>query len=88
MVVRKHYLVKGSVQGVGFRFRAVRYAGRLGITGYVRNLPDGDVEMELEGERGALGQFLFEIGQSPFIRIEDIVTETIPLENSTDFRVL
>lgn len=46
--------VRGQVQGVGFRQAAVRQANKLGIDGWVRNLPDGSVEVMLCGEESAL----------------------------------
>ena len=46
--------IKGRVQGVGFRYSAVDEALRLGITGWVRNTPDGDVELVAEGGKEAL----------------------------------
>ena len=49
-IVRKHILVYGRVQGVGFRYRASHAARSFGLTGWVRNNPDGTVEMELQGE--------------------------------------
>ena len=51
MVVRAHVLVGGRVQGVFFRFETRRLARRLGITGWVRNRRDGQVESVFEGER-------------------------------------
>ena len=51
---RVHVLVSGLVQGVAFRAYTVDEARRLGVFGYVRNLPDGRVEVEAEGERPAL----------------------------------
>jgi len=42
--------VRGQVQGVGFRYFARREAGRLGLTGWVANLPDGTVEVVAEGD--------------------------------------
>jgi acylphosphatase len=50
-------LVSGTVQGVGFRYSACREARELGIAGWVRNLPDGDVEILAEGETAALADF-------------------------------
>jgi acylphosphatase len=47
---RLHIRVGGVVQGVCFRYHAVREAGRIGVTGWVRNTPDGRVEAVVEGE--------------------------------------
>lgn len=46
--------IKGRVQGVGFRFSAVGEARRLALTGWVRNAPDGDVELVAEGPKERL----------------------------------
>ena len=51
---RVHLFVSGRVQGVAFRAYTVDEALRLGVKGWVRNLPDGRVEVEAEGERAAL----------------------------------
>ena len=51
---RVRVLVEGRVQGVAFRAYAVDEARRLRVAGWVRNLPDGRVEAEAEGERAAL----------------------------------
>lgn len=49
--------IYGDVQGVGFRYSAWRKAGALGLTGWVRNCPDGCVETEAEGEEEALQEY-------------------------------
>ena len=51
--VTVRYLVKGIVQGVGFRYFALRHASLLGIKGWTRNLPDGRVEVVGRGSRAA-----------------------------------
>jgi acylphosphatase len=51
---RVRFLVRGRVQGVGFRWFVVRLAERLDLAGLVRNLPDGSVEVIAEGTGGAL----------------------------------
>ena len=48
-MVRRHIYFSGRVQGVGFRFQASWAAKRLDLTGWVRNLDDGRVEMEVRG---------------------------------------
>ncbi len=44
-------IVKGTVQGVGFRYYTRQLAGNLGLSGFVKNLANGDVEIEAEGEK-------------------------------------
>jgi acylphosphatase len=74
---RKHYLLSGRVQGVGFRYFAYRLARELGLNGWVRNLPDGTVEIEAQGEEDRLDQFLLEIKSGPQLAIvKDISIET------------
>lgn len=51
---RLHAIVKGLVQGVNFRYYTQGRAGDLGLTGWVRNLRDGSVEVVAEGRRQAL----------------------------------
>jgi acylphosphatase len=59
-------VVRGRVQGVGFRDFVWRRARFLGLTGYVRNLPDGrSVEVVAEGEREALEQLLDYLREGP-----------------------
>ena len=60
-----HIIVIGLVQGVGFRYYVHRHASRFGIKGYVRNLYNGDVEIEAEGERDALESFIREVRIGP-----------------------
>jgi acylphosphatase len=50
--------LSGRVQGVGFRYNARLEAVRLGIAGFVRNLPGGDVYIEAEGHQAAVNEFL------------------------------
>ena len=54
----------GTVQGVGFRYTTQRLAGRFPVTGFVRNLSDGRVELVAEGEETKLQDFLAAIRQS------------------------
>ena len=52
----RHYLVKGRVQGVGFRWFVHREAGALGLSGWVRNTEDGHVEVLAVGEPETLAE--------------------------------
>lgn len=54
MRVARRYVISGRVQGVGFRYFTYDAAVREGVTGWVRNLPDGRVEARIEGEAEAV----------------------------------
>jgi len=62
MKKRLHAYYSGSVQGVGFRFTAERSAASLGLSGWVKNLHDGRVEVVCEGGEFELKEFLRKIG--------------------------
>ncbi len=85
--VRKHIIFYGSVQGVGFRYRAYYAARSYGVYGWVRNLYDGSVEMEAEGTEKAIDDMILAIEKGSFIRIENISVRTIPVKNEYDFRI-
>jgi acylphosphatase len=61
---RMQILFEGTVQGVGFRFTAERLARRFPVTGFVKNLEDGRVEVTAEGEEASLVEFLSAIRES------------------------
>lgn len=65
MRVARLYLISGRVQGVGFRHFANRYAAIEGLHGWVRNLTDGRVEVQAEGDREALDRFENHLAQGP-----------------------
>ena len=68
-----HALVKGRVQGVGFRYSAVREAERLKLKGFVRNVSDGNVEVWVEGSEKELGLFLAWLRRGPqFARVDSV----------------
>jgi len=62
-IVHVHAVFKGMVQGVGFRFTAQSLAGDLAVKGWVKNLPNGDVEVELEQKKEVLEEFLSKINR-------------------------
>ena len=85
--VRKHMIFYGSVQGVGFRWRARYAAEEYGVSGWVRNLYDGSVEMEAEGTEQSIDNMVHALGSGSFIRIEDITVKEIPVEDSHWFEI-
>ena len=89
MIVRRHMYISGDVQGVGFRYRANYAAKDLGLTGYVRNLYDGRVEIEIQGERDLIPRFLGEIDAGSFVHIDNIESKDLPVDKEERvFRVL
>ena len=62
--IAKHIIFSGRVQGVGFRYTARRIALRYELSGCVKNLPDGSVEMFAQGKSQALDDALRDIGET------------------------
>jgi acylphosphatase len=59
--VRAHIVVKGIVQGVGYRYFVMKLAHRMALTGWVKNLPSGEVETLVEGPRGLVETLIKEL---------------------------
>ena len=73
VLVRRHLWVSGSVQGVLFRSSVEEQALPAGVTGWVRNLPDGRVEAVLEGEEDAVGRVIaFCHRGPPYARVDRV----------------
>ena len=68
-------LFSGTVQGVGFRFTAERLARRYEVAGFVKNLPDGRVELVAEGEEAAVQDFFQAVRQSMGSYIRHVETQ-------------
>ena len=83
--VRKHIYFYGRVQGVGFRYYAVQKAGQLGLAGWVRNLYDGSVEMEVEGAETDIDQMILFLQNRTYIWIEDMRVKSMSLEGEYGF---
>jgi len=72
-------IVRGRVQGVGFRFFAERAAREFGIRGWVRNLPDGTVETFAEGEADAVAGYLEKLRRGPLgSRVDAVDVTDVP----------
>jgi acylphosphatase len=87
MRVARRYVLKGRVQGVGFRFFAERAAGTEGIHGWVANREDGAVEVFAEGEPEALTRFERQLRRGPSTaRVDDVwVDVDVPSGRTTGF---
>ena len=77
MVVR--YLIRGEVQGVGFRWFVLREAHRLQLRGWVSNLPDGSVEVVADGPAPLLAELQRALGRGPTAaRISGVENADVP----------
>ena len=65
MDVARQYRIRGRVQGVGYRYFTQRIALRLGVRGWVRNVPNGEVEVYAEADGTVLSQFRRELERGP-----------------------
>ena len=78
--------VKGRVQGVGFRYSAIREAERLRINGWVKNAVNGDVEVWAEGQKESLELFLKWLCRGPqFSRVDSVEKEDRELQGYNGF---
>lgn len=86
--IRRRVLYKGRVQGVFFRATCVDLARGLPVAGFVRNLPDGDVELEAEGPREAVERFLASVAEHYRGNIRRAeMSELPPRRIESEFRV-
>ena len=86
-MVRKHFYFSGRVQGVGFRYRSYYIAQSMGLTGWVKNLWDDRVEMEVQGDPNKINDLILYLQAQRFIQIEEMDEKKIPLqEEETAFR--
>ena len=80
MRVARRFLVSGRVQGVGFRYFTQDIARREGLTGVVRNLPDGRVEVVAEGDERALTRLEAALRRGPsHARVEHVEVDSTPV---------
>jgi len=82
-------IVNGLVQGVGFRYYVYRQARSLGLTGYARNLPSGQVEVVACGEKGLIDELIKAVRNGPrFASVAEVYLEEInPVEKYKDFNI-
>jgi acylphosphatase len=84
----KHIIFRGNVQGVGFRYTTHHVARRYDVAGFVRNLPDGTVEMLVQGSPEQVDAYLRDVQESfsGYIR-NTKVEETSYAPGYDDFRI-
>jgi acylphosphatase len=86
--IRRRVLVRGRVQGVGFRYWARSKAGHLGVNGWVRNRSDGSVEAEVEGEPVAVSEMIDALGRGPAgAVVSDVEVSDRPPEGEAGFEI-
>ncbi|MBE3134652.1 MAG: acylphosphatase [Acidobacteria bacterium] len=79
MIVARHYVVSGRVQRVGFRYFVYEAGCRESVSGWVRNLPDGRVEVRAEGDAEAINRFDLALRRGPAgARVDDVETDIEP----------
>ena len=78
-----HAIVTGRVQGVGFRYWVMEEAQKLSLRGWVRNMRDGGVEVEAEGEEDVLFEFEQKLWRGPVLsRVENVQCRFLDEERS------
>jgi len=81
---RREVIYSGHVQGVGFRYTIQAIAAQFDVIGYVRNLPDGRVELVAEGTKAELDAFLQEIAGKMREHIDTAAQNTLPASGGFD----
>lgn len=85
-MIRKHIIASGRVQNVGFRFTCAGIASDCNVTGWIRNLYNGKVEMEVQGAEHRVSRFIEALssdrpGGNRWIRIDHLDISDIPTVN-------
>ena len=89
-MVAKRVIFEGRVQGVGFRYTVKDLSRGFDVCGWVKNLPDGTVELQVMGEPAEVDSFITEIAEESNVahHIRNHNVEKIPLlENCSGFRI-
>jgi acylphosphatase len=79
MEIRAHIVASGLVQGIGYRYFISSRAVRFGLLGYVKNIYSGEVEIEIEGDRSLIEEFIIEVKVGPrAAQIKNLKIEWLP----------
>lgn len=82
-MINYHLIISGQVQGVGFRWGCYQLAQQIGISGFVKNLPNGQVYLEVQGEPAAVARFVAQVknGPTPYARVDHLIKHPAPCQN-------
>lgn len=88
-MIQAHLVITGYVQGVGYRQFVRTHARQLGLTGWVQNLPDGSVEVMVQGDKKDIEDLIQECRKGPFLaQVKDIKIEWQDIINRfSDFQI-
>ena len=82
------YVVRGRVQGVGYRYFVLRQAGELGVAGYARNRPDGAVEVVAEADEATLADLEAKLREGPaFAHVEHVERSAVGPRGDQGFQI-
>ena len=88
MDLARNYRIRGRVQGVGYRYFTRRIALRLGVRGWVRNMPNGDVEVRAEADGAVLKSFREELERGPTSsQVREVIEEDVRPELYSSFEI-
>ena len=88
-MIARRCIVEGRVQGVGFRYFVFQQAQRFSVKGWVRNLENGSVEIQAEGDADSMNHFLDKVRSGPaFSYVSNVDTKEIPLEGRERFSIV
>ena len=88
-LINRHLTISGRVQGVGFRWSTQRLAQQAGLQGFVKNLADGRVYVEVQGEEAVVERFVQRLaaGPTPYAIVEKVDQTAGKLRDYPDFGV-
>lgn len=84
-IIRKHIIFYGRVQDVGFRYYSTHKARQLGLVGWVKNLDDGSVEMEVQGKESDIDKLIIFLDGHLWIRIDTMEVKNLEVIMEHDF---
>ncbi|AYE33331.1 acylphosphatase [Clostridium septicum] len=89
-MIRYYITVEGRVQGVGFRFFCQSHANLMNLTGFVHNMNNGMVELQIQGSKEVIDEFISIVKKGNFfIKVKDMYTKKIPLiEKEKGFKII